>query len=245
MHDALALIRRLDSIVDLSEADRADLSALPIQIVSVDADQDIMREGDRPNRCCLLVEGLAAIYKMAAESRRQISSFILSGEIPDLSTLHLETADSSIVTLTPSVLGYISHDALRRLCENNARVAAALWRMTLIDAAIFCEWTTNLGQRDATSRMAHLFCELFVRSRAVGLGNEHSISLPLTQNELADATGMSNVHANRTLQELRARQLISFDGTRLIVLDWPKLCRTGDFREGYLHLRQSPIAVQA
>jgi CRP-like cAMP-binding protein len=140
-------------------------------------------------------------------------------------------------------VGFITHEALRDLCERYPRITSAFWRETLIDAAIFREWVMNVGQREAYSRMAHVFCELIVRLRAVGLVEDHACTLPITQGEFADAIGVSTVHVNRVLQEMRANGIIELSGDRLKVPDWETLKRAGDFDPIYLHLKREQAAA--
>ena len=166
---AQRFVRKLDSVFPLTEQDRVAIAALPIRTAQLRADQDIVREGDRPSRSCIVLEGLACSFKVTGEGNRQILAFHIAGDSPDMQSLHLDVLDSSVGTVTPCVVGFVDHEVLRRLCERNHRIAAALWRTTLIDAAIFREWVTNVGQRKALSRVAHLLCEMVVRLRAAGL----------------------------------------------------------------------------
>jgi CRP-like cAMP-binding protein len=229
------IIRKLESTFRLSDEERAALEALPIQVQAIRADQDIVREGDRPTRCFALLEGFTATYKMTGDGKRQIHSWHVPGDIPDLQSLHLRVLDFSISTLTPCRVGFIQHEPLRALCRKQPRIMEAFWRETLVDAAIFREWITNVGRRDAYNRVAHILCEWVLRLRAVGLVKDHTCDLPMTQNELADATGISTVHVNRVLQELRGNGLIVLRGNRLEVLDWDQLRQVGDFDPTYLH----------
>ena len=140
-------------------------------------------------------------------------------------------------------MGFIAHADLRDLCERYPRITSAFWRETLIDAAIFREWVTNVGQREGASRMAHVLCELLVRLRAVDLVEDHACDLPITQTEFADAVGFTTVHVNRVLQQMRAEGLIETQGTRLKVPDWEKLKQVGEFDPTYLHLvREDAVA---
>ena len=145
--------------------------------------------------------------------------------------------DTSIATMTPCKLGFVPHEALRDLCARFPRIAGALWRETLIDASIFREWVTNVGQRPAFSRIAHVMCELVVRFQAVGLAEGYSIPFPITQTEVGDATGLSNVHVNRSIQALRGQGLISLEDSTLTVPDWRRLTQAADFNPMYLHSR--------
>ena len=222
----------------LSDAAKQVLADLRMQVVDIKTDQDIVREGDRPTRSCLILEGFAISFKMTGDGKRQISAYHLPGDIPDLQSLHLTVIDNSLATITPCKVGFIQHEALHDLCERHPDIASALWRWTLIGAAIYREWVTNVGRRDARARIAHLLCETLVRMRAVGLAEDHGCEVALTQNELADATGVSTVHVNRTLQELRAKRLISLESGRFNALDWEGLKQAGDFDPTYLHLRE-------
>jgi CRP-like cAMP-binding protein len=229
-------VRKLESIVALDENERAALLELPLQVATLRADQDIVRERDRPLRSCAVLEGFACTFKVTAEGKRQITAFHIAGDIPDLQSLHLKVLDSSVGTLTPCRVGFIQHEALHDLCDRHPRIARALWRETLIDASIFREWTVNIGRREAYARISHVLCELMARMEAVGLTKNHSCELPITQGELADATGLSNVHVNRVLQELRRDGLIVFRGNTLEIPDREKLNEAGEFDPTYLHL---------
>jgi CRP-like cAMP-binding protein len=214
-----------------------------MQMVAIKADQDIVREGDRPSRSCLLLSGFACTYKMTKDGKRQIVSFNLPGDVPDLQSLHLKTLDNSIGTISPCSVGFITHDDLRAICERYPRITAAFWRETLIDGAIFREWVLNVGRREAYTRMAHVLCELLTRLRAVGLVEDHACDLPITQGEFADAIGVSTVHVNRVLQAMRANGIIELSGDRLKVPDWETLKRAGDFDPTYLHLKREQAAA--
>jgi CRP-like cAMP-binding protein len=235
-HHSAALIRKLESIAPLAPEEKAALLRLPLRLRAVPANQDILREGDVPSECCLIVAGFACCYNVTAQGRRQILSFHISGDIPDLQGLHLSVMDHSLGTLIPSQLAFIQHEDLRSLMRNHPRIGDLFWRDTLIDAAVFRQWVVNVGRRQAPTRMAHLLCELLVRLRAVELVEDHAFDLPLTQAELADALGLSNVHVNRVLQDLRGEGLISLHGKALKVLDWEGLKNVGEFNPTYLHL---------
>ena len=242
-NQAGVLIRRLENIFTLSDAEKAAFATLPMQVMDIRTDQDIVREGDRPTRSCLILEGFACMHKMTVKGRRQIMSFFVPGDIPDLQSLHLTVMDCSLGTITPCKLGFIQHEALRALCDRHPRIARALWRETLIDAAIFREWVMNVGRREAYARMAHVMCELVVRLRAVGLAPDDAYELPMTQSEFADALGISTVHVNRTLQAMRADGLIRLSGNQLTIPDWEKLKEAGEFDPAYLHLEQKAAAA--
>ncbi|MCK1547961.1 Crp/Fnr family transcriptional regulator [Bradyrhizobium sp. 177] len=237
------IIRKLETVLSLSDEERAAILALPVEEREVRARQEIVREGDRPTRSFVILEGVACAFKLTGEAKRQILAFHIAGDMPDLQSLHLETLDISIGTISASRVGFIPHAALRHLCERNTRVAAALWRETLVYASVFREWMTNIGQREGLSRAAHLMCEYVVRMRAMGLAEDHSCQVPMTQDDLGDAMGISTVHVNRVLQELRRLGLIKLGSGNLTVLDWERLKAIGDFDSGYLHLRRAEAAT--
>jgi CRP-like cAMP-binding protein len=236
------LIRKLESIGALPELDREALANLPVQVRHLKADEDVVREGDVPSVCCLLVDGFMHRYKVLPDGKRQLLALHTPGDVPDLQSLFLRRLDHGLAATVPSTAAFIPHDALRALIRQFPTVADLFWRDTLIDAAIFREWIVALGQRSALSHLAHLLCEVFTRLRAVGLTQDHSCSLPLTQTELGDACGLSAVHVNRTLQDLRGEGLIEFHSSRLTILDWARLQEVAQFDPAYLHLRDPETA---
>jgi CRP-like cAMP-binding protein len=239
---ASLLIRKLETIADLSDEERQAILELPVTVRDLRADQDIVRDQDRPSQCCLILTGFACRYKMTPAGKRQIFSFHIPGDIPDMQSIHLSVMDHSLGTLTASKVAFIPHEHVRALNRRCPRIADMFWRDTLIDAAVFREWMAGLGRRDALARMAHLLCELFLRFKAVGLANGQGFELPLTQAELADALGLSTVHVNRTIQELRGKNLIVLRGGSVTVSDWEALKAAGEFDPTYLHLQSREAA---
>jgi CRP-like cAMP-binding protein len=238
------LIRRLEvDTAPLPQQERDAIMRLPVTIKDVAADQDIVREGDRPSQCCVVVEGFQCRYKMLRDGERQIMSFHVPGDIPDLQSLFLSMMDHSLGTITPNRVAFISHDALRELIRAHPRIAERLWRETLIDAAVFREWIANVGSRDAYTRIAHLICEVYVRLRAVGLATGPTFDFPITQTELADATGLSTVHVNRSIQQIRADGLIVWERGVCNIPDLKRLQDAGMFDASYLHMRGGEIAA--
>jgi CRP-like cAMP-binding protein len=233
------LIRKLESIATLSDEEHAAILGLPTRSRTLGPGQDIFRDGDRPSQCCLILEGWACRYKLLDEGRRQIFSFHIPGDIPDLQSLHLHTMDHSLGTLTEATMAFIPHENVRTLIQRFPRLGGVLWRDTLIDAAIFREWMVGMGRKSAYGRIAHLFCEMYLKLEAMGLAAEHRYPLPITQVELGDALGLSNVHVNRVLQEMRAKGLITLRSSTLIVHDWNELTRSSEFDPTYLHLAKT------
>ena len=236
------LIRKLRGGLQLSADERAGLESLPMRVEVIRADQDLVREGDRPSRCFALLEGCAISFKRTGAGKRQIMTFHISGDLPDLQSLHMKRLDNTIATITPCKVGFVEHGALLDLCARFPRITNALWRETMRDAALFKEWVMNVGRRDAQAGVAHLICEFVTRMGAVGLVKDGQCAFPITQNELADAVGVSSVHINRTLQELRAGGLIALTRGKLQVVDWEGLKAIGDFAPDYLYLDEERAA---
>jgi CRP-like cAMP-binding protein len=236
------LVAKLRTIAELPRAAEQALLGLPFRLKKFDENADLVRQGDRPMECGLLVEGFACRYKLVGDGQRQILSFHISGDIPDLQSLHLPVMDHSLMALTPTTMAFIPHTAVDQVVRAYPEVAAAFWRDTLIDAAVFREWLTGVGRRTAHQRIAHLLCEVFVRMRSLGLVDGESFELPVTQAEVGDALGLSNVHVNRVLQELRHSGLVSWKGRYVAIGDWERLKTVGDFDAGYLHLKPALAA---
>ncbi len=239
------LIRKLETITDLSAEERQALNDLQMTIRDLKTGQDIVRDGDRPSQCCLILEGFACRYGMTPNGKRQIFSFHIPGDIPDMQSIHLTVMDHSLGTIRASRVAFIPHENVRALCRRSPRIADVFWRDTLIDAAVFRTWMMGIGRRSAFARIAHLFCELYLRFKAVGLTNGAGFNLPITQAEIGDALGLSTVHVNRTLQELRGENLIVLRGGSLTVPDWEALKEAGEFDPTYLHLQDREAGAGA
>jgi len=237
-HSLNVLIRKLESIATLSDEERQAIQSLPVRTRVLQPRQDIVRDGDKPSQCCLLLDGWACRYKLLSEGRRQIFSFHVPGDIPDLQSLHLHTMDHSLGTLTEATVAFIPHESLLELIARFPGLAALLWRDTLIDAAIFREWMVGLGRRSAYERIAHVFCEMYLKLQAVGLAGSYRCPLPITQIDLGDALGLSNVHVNRVLQAMRGKALITLRDSTLIIEAWDELNRVSEFDPTYLHLEK-------
>lgn len=243
MSPAHPLIARLEREIVLTKADRLSVNEVPFYLEDLKAGEGPSWAGDRPLRSFIVLDGLLSTSKTLRDGQMQITAFHIPGDMPDLQALHLAVLDSDIGALTDCTLAFMAHQDLRPFCERHPRLAAALWRATLVEGAIAREWVVNMGQREALSRLAHLFCEMMTRMTAVGLVEDGRCTLGLTQADLSEATGLSAVHVNRTLQTLRARGLITFGQGRLIVHDWAALARLGEFRADYLHLREPAPTV--
>ena len=240
------LVRRLQQACALDDAEAEHLTSLPITVKKVERNETISREGDHPKACVLVVDGFLNRFMDTFDGRRQILSFYVPGDVPDLQTLHLNTMDHSLAALTPAKLAFIPHEPLAALCEQRPKLGAALWRETLIDASVARTWIKCIGRLPADARVAHVLCELFVRLQAVGLVDDHPVRMPLTQQAFADALGLSIVQVNRSLRDLRLAGLVTVQRREMIVHDWCRLQEVAQFDPKYLHLqksRPSPIGL--
>lgn len=228
-------MRRWSAHAELSAGDRGAILSLPFVRKSFARDSYIVREGQQARECALLLDGYAYRQKVVGNGGRQIISIHIPTEFVDLQNSLLGVADHSVQSLGRSEVALVPRSAIIELRETRPAIRTAMWTETLIDASIFREWVVNVGRRSAKARVAHLLCELALRLDKIGAGKDGNYEFPLTQEQLADATGLTPVHTNRTLQALRTDRLIELNGRSLKVIDWPDLRRVGDFDELYLH----------
>jgi CRP-like cAMP-binding protein len=234
---AQPVIRRLDAFRKLSESATALIkSALRERIFRAGPGEDLVCEGDRADLVRIFLAGWACRYKVLEDGRRQIVNFVLPGETCDAQIYLFSRMDHSIGTLTPVVYSEFERAAFEQLLASDKTIAEALYCETLANCAIQREWTVNVGRRDALERVAHVICELFARLSTVGLAEANAFAFPVTQMDLADATGLSTVHVNRTLQELRASGLITLKERHIVIHDLEALSTTAMFTPHYLHL---------
>lgn len=230
------LLRRLAGVSVLSEADRDALSNLPMSIRYMSAGQDFARSGDVAEQCCLILDGYLYRQKGTGSGRRQILAIHVPGDLIDLQTVHLQRFDHDIHAAGPAVVGVVPQSCFKGVLEASPGLTDAFWRESTVEAAIFREWIVNLGQRSALARVAHIICELASRLRAVDLARDLVLPIPLKQSDLADAAGISTVHTNRVVQELRATKAIVWGAGHLQIVNWTLLCQIADFSSSYLHL---------
>jgi len=230
------LVRKLLLHAPLDQEDQAALLALPHAVRNLEAGQYVVREGDVPTHSCLVVSGFAIRHKIAGNGGRQIVNIHLSGDMVDLQNSLLTIADHNVQALSKMSAAFIPREAIVDLAFNRPAVGKALWLETLVEGSISREWITNVGRRDAQTRVAHLLCEFAYRLDAVGIGPECNYELPMTQEQLADAIGLTPVHVNRTLKALDAAGLTKRSRRSIVITDIQKLAEAGDFRSTYLHL---------
>jgi CRP-like cAMP-binding protein len=234
------LLSRLERFGPLMPDDRQLITSLPLKVVNVPAGFEIVSCGETASKCSLLLDGFLYSHKVVTGPRRQITSFYVPGELADLMTLYLPRADHSLTTLGSAVLAFVPHEALREVLDQSSTLAQALLRESLIQAGIFQQWLVNLGTRDASGRLAHIICELTVRLQAVGQARDFSFSMPWTQTDVADACGISSVHANRVIQDFRRGGLVEWESRRVKIRDWDALVGVAGFDDEYLQCRAAP-----
>lgn len=227
---------KLQAFTKLSSADREVLDRLSKRVRTVDARRDLISEGDAPTHVHLVLQGWASRYKALPDGKRQIVGLFVPGDFCDLHIYILKQMDHSIGAITRLKVAMITPDEMDDVTSNYPRVTQALLWHELVSAATQREWLLNIGQRTAYQRLAHLFIELYLRLRTVGMTQHNSCDFPLTQNDLADATGLTPVHVNRMLQDLRRDGLIELERKRLHIPDIERLMDVSMFNPNYLHL---------
>jgi CRP-like cAMP-binding protein len=234
------MVGKLEYRSKLDAADRAALLALPHMVKTFESNHYVVRERDEAKHCCLMLSGFSIRHKIVARGYRQIVAIHMKGELVDLQNSLLGTADHSVQMLTRGQVVMIPREEIIRLAFERPAVGRALWTDSLVDGSIFREWIANVGRRDAYTRVAHVLCEFGLRLQHAGLGRENAYDLPMTQEQLADATGLTSVHVNRVIKKLEGEGLISRTSPRTLAIgDWKRLAQAGDFDSGYLHMQKA------
>ncbi|HVJ01476.1 MAG TPA: Crp/Fnr family transcriptional regulator [Sphingomonas sp.] len=235
-HPLEPLLRTLQRHSRLSSEDRQAILDLPYTLRTLEASTYTVREGDPPQRCCVLLSGYAYRQKLTGDGARQILAIHMPGDPLDFQNLFLDVSDHSVQMLTRGEVADVPRSAFQQLARSRAAVGHAILVTTLIEASIFREWVLNVGRRDARTRLAHLLCEFALRVETQGLAEENGYQLPMTQEQLADAVGLTSVHVNRTLKALEAEGLILRSKRTINIPNWERMRLVGDFSERYLHL---------
>jgi len=233
---------RLMSVAELSEDDLDLLARMPSAIRTFPAHEEIRSRGEQVSECCLLLQGYTC-WKDTDHSDGQITSIHVPGDAPDLYTTLSPRVDARLCALSPAVVAFVPHAFFQDISTTSARMAHALSLLALADIATLRNWLVILGSCESSIRVAHLICEITVRLRAVGLARDDRFPSPFTQSDLAAICGISAVHANRTIQDLRRKGLLQWQGRTITITDWPGLIRLAGFRPDYLRLRQ-PLLPQ-
>jgi len=232
----ICAIERRDA---LSQEEREVLASTISSIRAVPAGTVLVRAHQTINESTLLLEGFVARQYDQPTGQREITALHLPGDFLDLHSLTLKELDHDVVALTPARVASAPHECLRRVTETHPHLTRLLWFLTTVDAAMHRQWIAVLGQA-AAGRVAHLLCELQARLALVGLANEHEYALPLTQMDLADMTGLTSVHVNRTLRKLRESNLADVRGGQVKIPDIHALRGFAEFDPAYLYMRRQP-----
>lgn len=230
------LIRNLGARDELDELEISMLNRIVGRERTVSVGHDIVSQGSRPMQSTVLLDGIAARYRVLENGKRQITAIHVPGDFVDLHAFMLKTMDHGVVALSPCKVATATHKDLTTVTETNPHLSRVLWLSTVIDGAIHREWIVAMGRRSKKAHLAHLICELFTRLALVGLVKDDTFHLPLSQTEVADALGVSLVHLNKTLQSLRSDGVVQWADRRITVLQWDRLANIGEFDDTYLNL---------
>lgn len=232
-----AVLRKIDHVAPLSEQDREALAALLRKRQRrIEARRDIVLEGQPPRHAIFMLAGWSCRYKHLHDGRRQTMAYLLPGDVCDLAIFGLPVLDHSLASIGPARIAEVPRHDMLDFLDRHPRIARAFAWVRVVAEAIGREWLVNLGQRSAGEKLAHLLCELSLRATRAGLCVDGRCPLLLTQSDLASTTGMSIVHVNRTLQELRGQGLVSVEGRQLRILAPVRLREIAQFDDTYLHL---------
>jgi CRP-like cAMP-binding protein len=236
IHDVM--IRKLEEHTPLKREEILVIRSLPASTRAAAPGEDLIRQGEKPDASIVVLSGMLARYHTLKGGGRQYLSFHISGDWPEAQSLYLERMDHSVGAISAVSVALIPHRRIIALFEHMPTIGSAIWRETLIDAAIFRETITNNGKRETTARLAHFLCEQFYRAKAAGLVKDGACDLPLSQTQIADALASSLTGINRAMQALRKTQSFELRAGRLHIRNWRRLAEYGDFNPSYLHLRR-------
>lgn len=239
----ISFAAQLRSRLQLSLDDAQAIASLITRVELIRSRTDIVRQGERTEWSILLLDGYACRYKVGSHGQRQIISFHFPGEILEVYASVRATADHGLAALTRCRIAKIRHSAIPDLFAERPAIARAFWADALADAAIALEWVMTIGRRDGPARVAHLFCELATRMKAIGRYHDGRFEFPVTQVDLADATGMTPIHMNRILHRLRADGILSLNRHSVTIHDWTRLSSIGDFDPSYLGIDINPRRI--
>lgn len=234
-------LKKLRRRIELSPEEERAIRGVVAETRNVRADQILVRSGEQLNSSIILLDGWLARSKDLPGGERQVTELHVAGDFADLHGFTLKQLDHDVLSLSDCVIGIVPHERLQEITERHPRLARIYWFSTNVDAAITRELALSLGQRSAISRMAHLFCELYVRLNMVGRAGTDGYEFPLTQRELAECLGLTVVHANRTIQELRRRRLVELAARKVTILNRAGLEGVAEFDPAYLYLDGASI----
>jgi CRP-like cAMP-binding protein len=221
----------------LSSQDRELLERLRFRIQSYERGDEIIAAHSRPHESCLVIEGFTARTVDFEDGTRQVTGLEVPGDFVDLDALLLRQIDHNVVALTACTMGFTPHEDLHGIIERAPHLGRLLWLATVIDGAVQRTWITNFGRRSSLSHLAHLVCELYLRLEAAGVACDHQFDFPVSQQQLSEVLGLSAVHMNRTVQELRRLRLVTWSNGRIRIMDYDALVQLSAFDPTYLSLK--------
>lgn len=237
IHPLIPALERRDR---LTAAEKQRIETLPWRVRPYEGGRQIIAEGSRPIESCLVLEGFTARSQTLRDGQRQLTAVHVPGDFVDLHGFLIKVMDHSVVAISRCKVGFVPHESIRQITEEMPHLARLLWTSTIIDAAIQRAWITSIGRRSALMQLAHLICELFKRLQIVGLTTGNSFVFPVSQAELGDMLGLSVVHTNRTLQELRATGTVNWQKPVVTIESWEGLAEIAEFDPTYLSLHHEP-----
>jgi CRP-like cAMP-binding protein len=234
-------LKKLRKRTDISSEEERAIRSIVAETRRLPADEVAVRSGEHLNSSLLLIDGWMARSKDLQSGERQVTELHIAGDFADLHAFTLKRLDHDVLTLTECTVAVVPHERIKEVTERYPHLGRVYWYATNVDAAITREWALSLGQRSAISRMAHLFCEIYLRMDLIGRAKPNACELPLTQRELSECLGLTVVHANRTLQELRRRGLVELENRQLTILDRRGLEGVAEFDPSYLYLERHAV----
>lgn len=232
-------LARLTSRSILTDEEKQAVLDLPAKLFQIAPSHDFVRLGERVDQACFVVAGLVGRFDQNSQGARQITALHIAGDMPDLHSVVQPTATSALQALSSATILKVPHAALREAAASYPAIAEALWRDSMVGSMILAQWVVNLGRRDARTRIVHLLCEMACRYGVVDGGGEVRFRLSMTQSQLADATGLTAVHVNRSLKNL-ALEGITFHSRSVRIEDWDTCVEMGDFESDYLQADVRP-----
>jgi CRP-like cAMP-binding protein len=235
------LIEKMARRDTISPREREALTQLLGPLKTVPAGKPLIEPGDRPSFSTFLVSGFCARFCLTPSGGRQLTEINVAGDFVDLHSLLMRQMDHGVVALGECVIAPVAHNDLRRLTEIEPHLTRLLWLETVVDGAIHRQWLVTMGQQNGASRLAHLICELYSRLEVAGLASGYKLGLPMTQADLGDVLGLTQVHVNRVLMDVRRQGLLEWKAGQVTINDWQGLVTLGDFDPTYLRLHQDAV----
>ena len=234
------LVRSLALRDEVTPEEQALIESMTMRRRLLRKGEELVAQHSHPSESCIVLSGFTAREVVLDDGKRQITALHIPGDFVDLHGFTLKRLDHDIITYGPCTVALVPHERLKRVTQEYPHLTRMLWLSTMIDAALHREWELSLGRRDAVSRVAHIFCELEARLDIIGMVQGGSYALPLSQVDLAECLGITSVHVNRVLRQLRDRNILEFSRKRVTIRDRAHLREIAEFDIGYLYIEKCP-----